>query len=118
MHKISIKRLKIFAYHGLYKTERENGQIFCVSLDYVPEKKDSLNDNINNTTDYMDIISALKLLFVEKKYKLMEELSEYLCIELMKKYSLIYVNITIEKSAKFLNEDLEKVKVNFEIKNA
>ena len=66
----------------------------------------------------MDINSALKLLFVEKKYKLMEELSEYLCIELMKKYSLIYVNITIEKSAKFLNEDLEKIKVNFEIKDA
>ena len=118
MHKISIKRLKIFAYHGEYEIERENGQFFCVNLDYMPGKKDSLNDDINNTTDYMDVILTLKLLFVEKKYKLMEDLSEFLCIELMKKYSLIYVNMTIEKSAKFLNEDLEKIKVNFEIKDA
>ena len=118
MHKISIKRLKIFAYHGVYEIERENGQFFYLSLDYIPEKKDSLNDNINNTIDYMDVISTLKLLFIEKKYKLMERLSEYLCVELIKKYNLKYVNMTIEKSAKFLNEDLEKVKVNFEIKNA
>ena len=117
MHKISIKKLKLFAYHGLYEIERENGQFFSVSLDYIPKEKDFLNDDIENTIDYMDIISTLKLLFVEKKYKLMEELSEYLCKELMKIYNLKYVNIIIEKSAKFLNEDLENIKVNFEIKN-
>ena len=117
MHKISIKKLKLFAYHGLYEIERENGQFFSVSLDYIPKEKDSLNDDIENTTDYMDIISTLKFLFVEKKYKLMEELSEYLCTELMKKYNLEYMNMTIEKSANFLNEDLEKIKVNFEINN-
>ena len=117
MHKISIKRLKIFAYHGVYEIERENGQFFCISLNYVPEEKNSLNDDIENTTDYMEIISTLKLLFVEKKYKLMEELSEYLCTELMKIYNLKYVNITIEKSSKFFNEDLEKIKVNFKINN-
>jgi len=117
MHKISIKKLKLFAYHGLYKIERDNGQFFSITLHYIPVEKKSLNDDIKNTTDYMDIISTLKLLFIKKKYKLMEELSKYLCTELMKIYNLKYVNITIEKSSKFFNEDLEKIKVNFEINN-
>ena len=117
MYKISIKKLKLFAYHGLYKIERDNGQFFSVSLDYISLEKNSLNDDIKNTEDYMDIISTLKLLFVKKKYKLLEELSKYLCTELMKIYNLKYVNITIEKSSKFFNEDLEKIKVNFEINN-
>ena len=116
MHKISIKKFKLFGFHGLYEVEKKNGQFFTLNIDY-HLCDSSFNDNIYHTIDYSDIIAHVKNIFIIKRFNLLEKLSEHLANELVKKYKLKYVKVEILKSNKFIDENIENIKVEFEINN-
>ena len=44
MDKISIKGLKLFAYHGVNPEEKENGQKFVIDIDYYVDMTKALWD--------------------------------------------------------------------------
>ena len=47
MDVIHIKRLEIFANHGVIPEENTLGQKFIISADMVAERRDNLNDSCN-----------------------------------------------------------------------
>jgi dihydroneopterin aldolase len=59
-HKIKLTGLRVFAYHGVFDFERQNGQDFyidcTVSLDAT---KAALNDDLAQTVNYADLAKAL-----------------------------------------------------------
>ena len=116
MHKIEINDLILFGYHGVYEIERTNGQYFNLNISY-SLKKANLNDDISNTIDYCDVMSYVELLFKEKSYNLLEELSEHIAIMLVKKYKMANIEILIKKSNKFISKDLKNITVKYKIDN-
>ena len=59
-----ISNIKLFGYHGILDHEIEQGQNFEIDIDYmysIPYKH--LNDEIQNTVDYMDVYLVVKSVF-------------------------------------------------------
>ena len=98
MHKIKIENLEIFGFHGLYSQEEKDGQIFYINLEYTPrENLKLMNDDINETTDYIKVISTFTQLFNKKRYSLIETLGRDLLNELIQMYNFINLKIVIRK---------------------
>ena len=99
MQKISIKLkdIEIFGYHGLYEYEKENGQVFqiSISIDYLPIKND---DDIKNYIDYVQLYEFVKNKFIEKRFNLLEKLIDFLSKQIADSYKQINkIKISIKK---------------------
>lgn len=87
---IYIENLEIFAFHGVIKEENELGQKFIFNieceLDY---KKAMINDNLQESVSYADIVKEIYEVVTGKKYKLLEKLSYEIIKKIFLKYNLI-----------------------------
>lgn len=73
MDKLIIKNIKKFAYHGVYDTEKINGQEFLINTNiWIKEKKEYkiLEDTVNYAECYKIIVEEF-----EKPRELLEDLS-------------------------------------------
>ncbi len=53
MHKVFVKELKIFAYHGVEESERANGAYFLLDIEVETDfSKAAAEDNLHYTIDY------------------------------------------------------------------
>jgi dihydroneopterin aldolase len=59
-HKISIKGLRVFAHHGVFDFERQNGQDFYIDATvWVDASKAVYNDDLGGTVHYGDLAKAI-----------------------------------------------------------
>lgn len=97
MDKISIKGLEIFANHGVYDFEKENGQKFYVDLDFYLDTS-IIVDNIDKTVHYGIVSNEIKIFMQENNYDLIEILANDLAKYLLKKFDKIkHLSLTINK---------------------
>ena len=93
---IKIKGLKIFANHGLYPEEIENGQNFFLDIAiYLDTQKAGKTDDLNQTVDYHKFCSFISEYFVENRYNLLEAVAENLARAILLKYSNMIKKIRI-----------------------
>lgn len=58
---IGINRLKLYAYHGVFPEERENGNWFEINCSLIyPAREAVLSDKIEATLDYSEAINVIK----------------------------------------------------------
>lgn len=56
MDKIKIKNLKVFAYHGVLQSEKDNGQDFYVDICmHLNSAKAGINDDLNMSVNYAEV---------------------------------------------------------------
>lgn len=114
MDKISIKRLEVFANHGVLKEERELGQKFCVSCNlYLDTRKAAKAESLEETVDYGKVCFRMTRFLTEHTYKLIETAAEELAKELL--YSIPQVaslDLEIEKPWAPIGLPLETVSVS------
>lgn len=114
MDKISIKRLEVFANHGVLKEERELGQKFYVSCNlYLDIRKAGKTDSLGDTVDYGKICFRITRFLTEHVYKLIETAAEELAKELL--YTLPQINsldLEIEKPWAPVGLPLETVSIS------
>ena len=61
MCKIKLKGLKFHAFHGVYKEEQKNGNIFFVDVTIKTNlEKPCKSDNLIDTADYVQVFEAVK----------------------------------------------------------
>lgn len=73
---IEIKKIEVFAYHGVNPEENQNGQIFLIDAFLEIDRDISLvEDDINKTISYSDINEIIIKTCTEKTYKLIETLA-------------------------------------------
>ena len=61
MDQIRIENLKVFAYHGVYESEREKGQNFFINATLYTDLKDAAaEDDVELTTDYASVCQTIK----------------------------------------------------------
>lgn len=99
MDKISLTSLEIFAHHGVFDFEKENGQTFilnCIcALDTRPA---GTTDNLDASLDYGALAKRLTALFQEKTFDLIEAAAEYCARALLREYSLVRsLSLTVKK---------------------
>ena len=59
-HKISLKGLRVFAYHGVFDFERQNGQDFFIDATvWIDGNRAAMNDDLAATLNYADLAKLL-----------------------------------------------------------
>ena len=75
-YQIEIKKLQIYAKHGVFKEERTLGQMFEVDLTLdVSQTKEINDDQINGLVSYAEIIKHLEQIILNNNFKLLEKLA-------------------------------------------
>ncbi len=113
MEKITIKGLKLFAYHGVNPEEKENGQNFIIDLDYyVDATKACYLDNIENTVSYAKVVKVVRAAFTGEKYDLIERVAQVVCDAVFDAFdSIAKIEITLKKPEAPINADFDYVAV-------
>jgi 7,8-dihydroneopterin aldolase/epimerase/oxygenase len=97
--RISIQRIGIFAYHGVYEEEGRLGQRFYVSIDaWLDLAAAGQEDNLEKSVSYADIAAQVQEIAVSHRYQIIEALAEAIAGELLRNFPLIdEISVTVEK---------------------
>ena len=109
-HKILIRNLVFPMKIGIYKHEKFKEQRVRVNLELrVYQKKDSIDDRIDNVICYEDIIKLIKNIASSKHLNLVETLAEKIAEECLQIPESFLCKIKVEKLDVF--DELESVGV-------
>ena len=109
-HKILIRNLVFPMKIGIYKHEKFKEQRVRVNLELrIYQKKDSINDRIDNVICYEEIIKLIKNIASSKHLNLVETLAEKIAEECLQIPESFLCKIKVEKLDVF--DDLESVGV-------
>lgn len=105
MDKISLVDLEIFAHHGVFDFEKENGQTFIVSCECLLDTHEAgTSDNLDASLDYGALAHRLTALFQEETFDLIEAAAEHCAGALLHEFSLIRsLTLTIKKPSAPVN---------------
>lgn len=113
MDQIRIKRLEIFANHGVLEEENRLGQKFLISVSMnvdakIPGKSDELEDSVN----YAAVSEMICRESQEHTFHLIESLAEYLAREILLQFPLVQsLELEVEKPWAPVKLPLETVSV-------
>lgn len=87
---IRIRELQIFAHHGVFDFETQNGQNFYVNATlYTDTKKAGRTDELSDSTNYGEVCQFLTEFLTEHTYKLLEAAAEQAVTELLRRFPLL-----------------------------
>lgn len=90
MDEIRITDLEVYAYHGVYPEEKENGQKFYVNaVLYTDTRAAGLADRLELSINYGDVCHFITTFMKEHTYNLIESVAENLATEILLNYDLI-----------------------------
>lgn len=114
MDKISIKGLKLFAYHGVNPEEKENGQNFVIDLDYyVNINKACQMDSLDDTVSYAKVVKTICRVFTAEKYDLIERAAQVIADSVLDEFEDIFkVEVTLKKPEAPISADFDYVAVS------
>ena len=87
MKKIKINNIKIFGYHGLYESEKNDGQNFYVSFEYIS------SDIIDYSLISLKIVKYFNLI----RYNYLEDLADNLLKLLFDDFDFLFIKLIIIK---------------------
>ena len=115
--KINLNNISLFGYHGLYEKEAKEGQNFVINVS-VKLKENKINsDAIEDTVDYTQIIQLIKVVFDQKRYKLIDSLAGDIIDEILTDSRIKSVVLSIKKPNPPIDIALDSVEVIVEGSN-
>lgn len=114
MDKISIKGLKLFAYHGVNPEEKENGQNFVIDLDYyVNIARACQMDTLDDTVSYAKVVKTIRRVFTAEKYDLIERAAQVIADAVLDEfYDIFKVEVTLKKPEAPISAEFDYVAVS------
>ena len=99
MDRITVKNLKLFAYHGVNPEEKENGQTFYIDLTYYLDLKNACrSDDLADTVSYAKVVKIIQKVFTAQSYDLIERAAQVVCDALFEAFLPIQkIEITLKK---------------------
>ena len=115
MFRILIKDLNLFGYHGVKESEKKDGQNFRFNIEILLNKNSFLDgDSIENTLNYSEVIKLVKDINSNRRFNLLETLSQEIANRIMEMSFLIEkVTVKIEKTSPPIKENIESVGVEY-----
>lgn len=115
MDVIHIKRLEIFANHGVIPEENTLGQKFIISADlYKDLRKAGKSDDVEETVHYGKAAVLIKQISEKSMFRLIEKLAEEIADALLKNFPVEKVRVVIEKPWAPVRLPLDTVAVEIE----
>ena len=113
MDQIKIDNLKVFAYHGVFDFEKENGQDFYINAIINTDlRKAGLSDRLEESINYGEICEFISNSIKRKKYNLIESVAEQTTKELFLQFPKIQsIEIEIRKPSAPIKLSFESVSV-------
>lgn len=113
MDQIKIKKLEVFAKHGVLSEENVLGQKFLISVNmYCDTQKAGRTDELTASVNYAEVAELIEKSAKEKVFRLIERLAWYLAKKILVTYPKIQkVDIEIEKPWAPVHLPLETVAV-------
>lgn len=113
MDEIRIENLKVFANHGVYPEENENGQNFYVNaVLYADTIAAGMQDDLELSTNYGEVCHFIDSFMKAHTYKLIEAVAENMARELLLTFPLVKaVDLEIRKPHAPINLPFESVSV-------
>ena len=96
---IRIKKLEVFAKHGVMPEENALGQKFVISIElFCDVRKAGQTDNLTYSVNYAEVAEFVTKKTQENTFQLIERLAEYLAQEILLHYEAVEkVSIEVEK---------------------
>ncbi|MGI6249212.1 MAG: dihydroneopterin aldolase [Acutalibacteraceae bacterium] len=120
MGKITVKGLKIYAYHGVNPEEKQNGQFFIMDIEaYSDLSSACISDRLEDTVSYAKIAKKAAVLFTAQKDNLLERASMRVAEGLLEEFpSLERIKINLKKPDAPVDLDFEYMAVEIDIKRS
>lgn len=112
---IRIDNLEVFAYHGVAKAEKENGQPFFVNaILYTDIRPAGLEDDLSLSTNYGEICHFINNWMRETMYDLIETVAESLAEQILLNFAIQDLVLEIRKPKAPVGLPFESVSVRIE----
>ncbi|MBQ7595633.1 MAG: dihydroneopterin aldolase [Clostridia bacterium] len=114
MDKITIKNLKLFAYHGVNPEEKENGQNFFIDIDYYANiTRACKSDNLDDTVSYAKVVKTVSRAFTQTSYDLIEKAAQIVADAILDAFEPVArVDVTVKKPEAPVKADFEYMAVS------
>lgn len=114
---IIITGLKTFGHHGVMPDEQEEGQQLLVDMvmDLGPDWRLG-NDDIAETIDYAKVCEFVAKKVASTRFMLLESLADHIVEELVDRYPIKSVKVTISKPFVRMKNEVSSVGVSLERK--
>ena len=113
MDNIKIKKLDVFAKHGVYKEENVLGQKFVFSaVLYLDTAKAGVSDELEDSVNYGEVCHFIREFAEGRTFKLLESLAEHTAAAVLDRFPLVKrIDLEIEKPWAPIGLPLESVSV-------
>lgn len=113
MDEIRIDNLEVYAYHGVYGQEKEEGQLFFLNVVlYTDTRRAGYSDELTHSVNYGEVCHKLTAWMLEEKCNLLERVAEKLTEKLLLEFQLIQgVDFEIRKPEAPIGLPFESVSV-------
>ena len=98
--RIGIAGLEVFARHGVYEREHEEGQIFVVDLDVELDlSAAAASDDLGDTLDYGELAVAVRDRVADERWNLIERVAGRVADLVLEDPRVQRVRVTVHKPA-------------------
>ncbi|MGH2811713.1 MAG: dihydroneopterin aldolase [Actinomycetota bacterium] len=113
--KIVLKGLKVYGYHGVSRTEREQGQHFIVDVEASLDLREAgESDLLGRTLDYDSLIKEVQRIVSMERYTLLEALAQRIAETVLERPQIYSVFVRVSKPKPPIEADLEAVQVEIQ----
>ena len=112
-HRISLKNMVFYGFHGVYEFERQLGQRFYIDLDMKADlDMAGKSDQLAETVDYVAIYNQTKEIVENNQFQLLEALSYHIAEEVLRLHPLVQeVTVRVRKPSVPIAAALDYVEV-------
>ena len=116
MDKINIRHLEIYAHHGVFPKEKQEGQVFYLDAElYLSLHEAGQTDDLTKAVHYGEVCELMKETFTERSFDLIERAAEVVVQKVLLAYPLIRkMTLTVNKPHAPIPIPFENVSVQIE----
>lgn len=116
MDRIKIENLHIYANHGVFDFEKEQGQNFYINAELIIDTYEAgHDDNLDSTVSYADVCQEIQHIFTSNTYDLIEKAAEVIAETVLLKFPLLKgIKVEVRKPEAPIEMEFESVSVEIE----
>lgn len=110
---IRIENLKVYAFHGVFPFENENGQNFYINADLaVDTEQAGIEDDLELSVDYGAVCELMARVMTSRTFRLLEAAAQAVAVAVLQRFRLVkQIDIEIRKPEAPIQMEFESVSV-------
>lgn len=98
MDRIALDGIDVYAHHGVHPAERELGQRFVIDAElYGDFSEAAAADSLRHALDYVEVHRRVCEVAATTSFQLLEALAEAICADLLERFAVARVVVTVHK---------------------